>query len=127
MRSLVMGPASVQQIEAGTDEYQLYHALVRGSKTEKAIGKGEAAGIALAKTYEGILASNNYQDIGRYIEKYDLRYIDTGHILIEALTRGMITEDDANIIWQQMLNKNRKLPGNSFFDYLKSHKVPFIH
>ena len=42
-----------------TEEYKLYESLVRGEKGEKSIGRGEAGGIALAKTYNGILASNN--------------------------------------------------------------------
>lgn len=51
--------ASVKQIDTDKAEYNLYRTLVKGSKNEKAIGKGEAAGIALAKTYDGVLASNN--------------------------------------------------------------------
>ena len=88
-------------------------------QTEKAIGKGEAAGIALAKTYGGILASNNWKDIALYIEKYNLKHIDTGRILIEGLEKGLITEEQGNTVWEQMLNKNRMLPEKSFSDYLK--------
>jgi len=51
--------ASIQTIEADSEEYKLYRSLVKGDKENKAIGKGEAAGIALASTYNGILASNN--------------------------------------------------------------------
>ena len=50
---------SVKTIDAGTDEYKLYVELVRGKKGQKSIGRGEAGGIALAKTYNGVLASNN--------------------------------------------------------------------
>lgn len=53
----------VQEITVGTTEYELYKELIVGKKGNKSIGKGEAAGIALAKTYNGILASNNYKDI----------------------------------------------------------------
>ena len=112
--------ASVKSIDVGTDEYQLYRNLTKGNKSNKAIGKGEAAGIALAATYKGVLASNNYRDIAPYIEKYGLRHVDTGMILSEALGKKLITEDEGNSIWQKMLNRNRKLPANSFSDYLKS-------
>lgn len=114
--------AIIQQIEVGTEEYELYNALVKGDKGKKQIGRGEAAGIALAKQFNGILASNNYRDIAPYIEEYDLKHIDTGHILNEALERNLITENEGNIIWQKMLNKNRKLPEKTFSDYLRKNK-----
>ncbi|MGN1343010.1 MAG: hypothetical protein ACI4U3_00405 [Traorella sp.] len=113
----------VKTINTGTDEYELYTELVHGKKGQKSIGRGEAGGIALAKVYNGVLASNNYKDIAPYIEKYKLKHIDTGQILLEALKRGIITEVDGNSIWSKMLKKKRMLPGNSFTEYLvKQHK-----
>lgn len=113
------GVAIIQEIKLGTDEYFLYDSLVKGVNGRKQIGKGEAAGIALAKQYKGILASNNYKDIAPYINEYGLRHIDTGSILKEALDKGLITEDDGNTIWQKMLDRNRWLPADSFSEYLK--------
>lgn len=110
--------AFVKLIEAGTEEYALYESLVRGEKGEKGIGRGEAGGIALAKIYHGVLASNNYRDIMPYIKKYQLKHIDTGQILVEALRKGLITEDEGNRIWRQMLAKRRILPAKSFSLYL---------
>lgn len=117
--------AKVQQIDVGTEEYELYDSLVKGKDGKKQIGRGEAAGIALAKTYKGILASNNYKDIAPYIEEYDLKHIDTGHILMEALEKKIITEAEGNSIWQRMLNKNRKLPEATFSEYLRKNKNCF--
>lgn len=108
----------VKTIDIDTEEYKLYVELVRGEKGQKSIGRGEAGGIALAKTYNGILASNNYKDIAPYIEKYNLKHIDTGQILVEALKRGLITEAEGNSIWSKMLAKKRRLPDNTFSDYL---------
>ena len=113
---------SVKTIDAGTDEYKLYVELVRGNKGQKSIGRGEAGGIALAKMYNGVLASNNYKDIAPYIEKYNLKHIDTGQILVEAMKRGLITEADGNSIWSKMLAKKRKLPGNTFSEYLANQQ-----
>ena len=113
---------SVKTIDAGTDEYKLYVELVRGKKGQKSIGRGEAGGIALAKTYNGVLASNNYKDIAPYIEKYNLKQIDTGQILVEAMKRGLITEADGNSIWSKMVAKKRKLPGNTFLEYLANQQ-----
>ena len=42
------------------------------------IGRGEAAGIAMAKHRDGTLASNNLRDIRLYVEKYEISYITTG-------------------------------------------------
>ena len=112
--------AFLKQIETDKTEYHLYRTLVKGTKEKKAIGKGEAAGIALSRTYQGILASNNWKDTASYIKKYGLRHTDTGHILLEGLRRGLLTETQGNQIWQQMRSKNRRLPGKTFSDYLLS-------
>ena len=109
----------VQQIEVGTEEYNLYSSLTQEQDGKKSIGRGEAAGIALAKTYNGVIASNNYADIVEYIKEYNLKHIDTGQILKEALEKGLITEADGNSIWSQMLAKRRRLPTNTFSEYLK--------
>ena len=90
----------------------------KGKRGKKSIGRGEAGGIALAITYNGFLASNNYKDIAPYIEEYGLQPIDTGQILVEALDKGLITEKDGNKIWSEMLAKKRKLPANTFSEYL---------
>lgn len=117
--------ASIKAIEAGTEEYKLFTELTHEEKGRKSIGRGEAGGIALAKIYNGVLASNNYKDIAPYIEKYNLKHIDTGQILTEALKRGLITEMEGNRIWDKMLAKKRMLPGNTFSEYLiKQAKSP---
>lgn len=43
-----------------------------------------------------MLASNNYKDIAPYIEEYNLKHIDTGQIMQEALIQGIMTEDEGN-------------------------------
>jgi len=113
---------SVKSIDVGTEEYKLYSDLLREEKGKKSIGRGEAGGIALAKIYNGILASNNYADIALYIDKYNLKHIDTGRILMEAMKKELITEADGNCIWNQMLAKKRKLPATTFSEYLVNKK-----
>lgn len=113
------GDATIKNIEYGTEEYMLYSKLKKGGNGRRALGSGEASGIALAKTYNGILASNNYRDIAPYIKEYNLRHVDTGMILKEALEKRLITEEEGNAMWQKMLNKNRILPAKSFSEYLK--------
>jgi len=112
---------SLAAINIHSDTYALYQKLTNSpDEGHKVIGPGEAAAIALAKTNNGIVASNNLRDISIYIEEYGLKHITTGDILIEALKKGYITEDDGNTIWISMLAKRRKLGALSFTEYIKS-------
>ncbi|MCF8012342.1 MAG: hypothetical protein K9L17_13745 [Clostridiales bacterium] len=114
---------TTKEILIGTDEYILFYELaILPPKGERKIGKGEAAAIALAEVYGGILASNNLKDVSKYIEKYDLDHVDTGGILVSALNTGYIDENTGNQIWSNMISKRRILPTNSFSDYLKTIK-----
>ena len=118
---LSAGQAQVEAISTGTETYALYYKLTVAPQDGHAvIGKGEAASIALAKTNGGIVASNNLKDISLYISEYGLSHITTGDILLEALKRGYISEDQGNTIWSSMLAKKRKLGAPSFSDYIKS-------
>jgi len=85
----------------------------------KIIGKGEAAAISLTKYNDGILASNNMSDVRQYIELYKLKYVTTGEIMFEALSKNLINERQGNSIWKDMLAKQRQLPANTFSEYLK--------
>ena len=105
-----------------SEEYSLYRELTTFSGN-KLIGSGEAASIALAKKYNGILGSNNLKDIAYYINKFSLKHITTGDILVEAFQKGLITEQEANTIWANMLNKKRKIGANSFTEFLQKSKV----
>ncbi|MGH4139447.1 hypothetical protein [Clostridium sp.] len=117
------GDILIENIEMDTEEYKIYCKLTRNpDKGFKVIGKGEAAAIALVKIRGGVLASNNMRDIQQYVEEYGLDHITTGDILIEALNKQYISEDEGNKIWAKMLLKNRKLPTNTFTDFLEKKK-----
>ena len=79
---------------------------------------GEAASLALSKTFNGIVASNNLLDITQYIEEYDLQHKTTGDILVEALDAGIISEPEGNTLWTNMLRKRRQLGAPSFTEFL---------
>ena len=116
------GDLTVQSITVGTTEYNEYCKLaVNPPKGKKTIGRGEAAAIALTKSNNGILASNNLRDIKRFVDEYGLKHITTGDILVEALNKGIITENDGNTIWANMIAKRRMLPTASFSEYLKTY------
>lgn len=113
--------ATLEAIHVDSDAYSLYQKLTTSpDEGHKVIGPGEAASIALAKTKNGIIASNNLKDISSYVTEFELRHMTTGDILIEALEKGYITEDEGNTIWISMLAKRRKLGAASFSEYIKS-------
>ena len=117
------GHVTTKDILTHTDEYNLYYELaISPPRGEKRIGKGEAAAIALAIVYKAILASNNLSDISKYIERFGLKHVTTGDILVAALNAGYINENVANQIWSNMISKRRLLPTRSFSDYLKTIK-----
>ena len=117
------GDISTKEILTNTEEFNLYYELaVIPPKGEKIIGKGEAAAIALAKTYDGIIASNNLKDISKYVKKYNLEHVATGDILVAALNKGYIDETTGNQIWSNMIAKRRMLPTSTFTEYLKTSK-----
>ena len=117
------GEVFTKEILVNTEEYKLYHELaVSPPKGERIIGKGEAAAIALAKTHNGIIASNNQKDISKYVEKYGLEHLTTGDILVAALNKGCIDEATGNQIWKNMISKRRMLRTATFSEYLKKQE-----
>ena len=108
----------IEEMYVDSPSYNTFIELSSPSRKAKAIGKGEAAVIALAKECDGIVASNNLRDIKDYVIKYNLTHITTGDILVEALKQNIISEKDGNTIWKNMLEKRRKLGAASFTEYL---------
>lgn len=107
------------EIDAGTPAAELYAELTGNPRPGHIIiGRGEAASLALSKTFNGIVASNNLRDITQYIEEYGLQYKTTGDILLEALDAGIISEPEGNSLWSNMLRKRRQLGASSFTEFL---------
>ncbi len=117
------GDAQIATIQSNSEEYRLYRKLISNPDPGHVIiGKGEAAAITLVKERGGILASNNLKDIRTYVDEFNLDHMTTGEILKEALYKGLITEEEGNNLWRNMLNKKRKLGYASFTDFLKENK-----
>jgi len=115
-----LGQLEKKQIENGSEESrEFYEMIANPDKQVVPIGKGEAAALALAKVYKGIVASNNIKDILYYVEKWALDYITSAEILIEAKHMSLIDECDGNKIWLDMLAKKRSLPADSFTEYIE--------
>lgn len=117
------GRVTLYQITAGTIEGDLYFKLTtKPDEGYKVIGTGEAAAITLTKQYNGILGSNNMRDIPPYIRLYRLQHRTSADIMAEALEQNMINEGQGNAIWKQMLQRNRKLPTDTFTEFLMRRK-----
>ena len=111
-------PIPIQQILVGTDEHKLFLEMTRSPKKGfKIIDNGEAAAIALAKKNNGVLVSNNLSDVKQYVDEFGIQLLTTGDILMAAECSGLVTENEANIIWQKMLNKQRRIGARSYIDY----------
>lgn len=118
------GSAIVMSMDINSEEYSLYRELTTFSGN-KLIGSGEAASISLAKKHNGVLGSNNLRDVGYYVNKYSLKHVTTGDILVKAFQKGLITEQEGNTIWANMLKKKRKIGANSFTEFFQ--KVKTLH
>ncbi len=111
------------QIYVGTDHGALYLKLTTNpDKGFKKIGRGEASAIVLAKEYNGILGSNNMRDILPYIELFGLQHRTSADIMVEAFEQHLITEGQGNVIWRDMIYRNRKLPSDTFSEFLVNRK-----
>ena len=71
---------------------------------------------------KSIIEYNNLRDIKYYVDKFSLKHITTGDILVKAYEDNLITEDQGNIIWSEMLSKRRRIGANSFTEFLKIKK-----
>lgn len=110
-------------IDASSDSGDLYLKLTtHPDEGYKIIGSGEAAAIVLTKQYDGILGSNNMRDILPYIRLYKLKHRTSADIMVDALEQHLINEGQGNAIWREMLQWNRKLPTDTFSDFLSSRK-----
>lgn len=115
--------AVIVDMETNSKEYELFSELALiPPDGEMIIGRGEASCIALAKERNGILASNNFRDTKKYIERYKLKYTTTADIILEAYNKSLLTLEDAENIWQLMLKKRRRLGAESFYEYLTQHQ-----
>lgn len=112
----------IYDFEINSPEHLMYMGLKKGNLTDKKLGKGESAALAITSMQEGILASNNTKDVITVVKEWNLSWITTGDILIKAYEKNLITEEKGNYIWVDMINKNRFLPAESFSEYLHDER-----
>jgi len=116
------GNLAIEDIQVNTDENNLYLDLTNHTKVSSLplIGRGEAAAIVLTKKNKGILASNNFRDVSHYVNHYGLNHISTLDIIHRVVNESVLTIQQADVIWTQMIAKRRKLPFSTYSDYLNS-------
>ena len=117
------GIAKAESFGYTTEEFKIYNLLKKGDTIHPKIGTGEASVIALAKCNEATMASNNLKDISYYIQYYKLNNITAADILYEALQKNLIIKAEAEQIWQSMRRKKRKLPYDTFDEWIKQEKM----
>jgi len=117
---LTNGIISTMPIMTNTEEYLIYYELaITPPIGRKKLGKGEAAALALAKTNNAIIASNNLSDISQYVSQFSLRHVTTSIILVQSFNNGLIDENAGNQIWDNLIRKRRLMPAPTFTNFLK--------
>lgn len=108
----------IRDIGLSSPAFSLYREMTGRPKPGfKAVGRGEAAAMALAVAHQGIVASNNFRDTAAYIRAYGLKYKTTGSILVEAYENALVSEAEANAIWADMLAEGRWIGARSFTEF----------
>ena len=80
---------------------------------------GESACMAVAKCENDIIASSNLKDIKTYCEENSITYLTTMDILMDAIEKSVLSEDECDQIIQKVKASNSKLPVNSISEYRK--------
>ena len=107
----------IVDFDIGSPEYQEFKKL---TSPPMPIGKGEAMAIAIVKSHNGILASNNLKDIKRFVTAGDILNITSDDLLCLFYNtyREETTPDEIESIREQMRFFGRRISPDSFSDLL---------
>lgn len=118
------GHVEIYEIVENTEEWDIYLNLRYESTEDYEKNIGEMSVIALAKAKNGILASNNLNDVCVYVEEYNLEHVTTATTLVECFKNNEITFKEANSYWKKLHGFGIKLPKTSFENFCKLHGYP---
>lgn len=107
------GSATMESIMVGSSADIIFRKLT-SPFNRPMIGNGEAAAIALAYTQGGILASNNFRVVAKYVKEYQLEHYTSLRILIMAEEQGLLCESECESIWRQMKQKGMRIPEGTY-------------
>ena len=85
----------------------------------KKFGEGESACMAVARFEHEFIASSNLKDIKAYCAEHGIVYYTTMDLLLEAISRKVLTEDECDLFVANVKAKGSKLPCNTIREYLK--------
>lgn len=86
-------------------------------------GRGEAACLAYLKYNFGSLGSNNISDVKVVCLEKNICLLTVPNIISDAYQTKVVTKEEANTVWINMKKKKRKLPAESFYDFLATLKT----
>lgn len=95
------------------------------SSLKKRYGDGESACMAIAKYQKHIIASSNLRDIKHYCKENKIVYLTTMDILIDALEKEMLTENECNEFITQVKKRKSKLPVDTIGEYKKLRELGY--
>ena len=118
-RKLKDGFIEIREINFTSKEYWIYKSIEKGfwSETGQICGSGESAAITLAHLNNGIVASNNLRDVYEYVESLGIEIITSSMILTEGVKKDIISEDNANSFYLDMIDNGILLPCESYYEY----------
>lgn len=90
-----------------------------GSLKREGLGDGESACMAIARYKKTYIASSNIKDVHEYCKKHGIKNIPTMEMLREALNKKLISTKAVNEFITKCIEKDSKLPANSWEEYEK--------
>ncbi|WAM33794.1 hypothetical protein [Caldicellulosiruptor morganii] len=120
-RQIESGSFKVAELTPSDEFFPEYIQLTDKDNINR-IGEGEAEAIALAKQYNGTLASNNLKDVLPNIQPDHPPLITTETILYLAYQQKLISFQEGQQILDEMQLRKRKLSTYSFFELLDKYK-----
>ncbi len=85
----------------------------------KKFGEGESACMAVARFENEFIASSNLKDIKVYCTQYGIKYYTTMDLLIEAMNKKIMIEEECNQFIADVKAKGSRLPCNTIKEYLE--------
>lgn len=98
-------------------DYECFASLTEPEDGSFGIGKGEAAALVYALMNKATIASNNMRDVSTFVKRYKIKQMTTGYILCEAISKSIITIEEAASLWTLLIMLGNKLPTDDFSDY----------
>lgn len=99
---------------------------IKYKELKESMGQGESAAISMvlyAEDETACLASNNLNDVSRYVENYGITLWTTADVLVKAEELGIITHKFAIDLWDKMYEDGLYLPEGAYEEYIKRKKA----